>query len=216
MRIVPLRDDYVSGTPSYSFAGDNTSGIYLWGAQLEAGAFPTSYIPTTTATVTRAADVASITGSAFSSWFNASEGVLYGDAQSQQPNNNPASIANAIAALNDNTTNNRVDLRIQSGGSSFVSFISNGGVSQATLINSGTYVPNTTYRSVVGYALDNFARVTNGGSLAVDSSGTVPSGINRLYIGLLDAGTNPLNGTIRRLTYWPRRLGNEVLQSITQ
>jgi hypothetical protein len=184
--------------------------------QLEQGAFATSPIPTTTAAVTRSADVASITGSAFSSWYRQDEGVLYADGLSSQPNNVPAFIANGIAALNDNSTNNRVDLRLQSGGSSFVSFVTSGGAGQATLVNTGTYAPFVFYRSAIGYAVDNFARNVNSGSIASDTSGLVPVGVNRLWIGAIDAGTSPLNGTIKRLTYWPQRLSNASLQQITQ
>jgi hypothetical protein len=61
------------------FKGPATAppAIYFWGAQLEVGAFPTSYIPTTTSTVTRSADVASITGSNFSSWYRQDEGTMF-------------------------------------------------------------------------------------------------------------------------------------------
>jgi hypothetical protein len=54
-RIAPL------STSSYtSYTGDGTSGIFIWGAQLEAASFPSSYIPTVAAAATRAADSLSI------------------------------------------------------------------------------------------------------------------------------------------------------------
>lgn len=58
-------------------AMNGTDGIYCWGLQTETGEFPTSYIPTTSSTATRAADVASITGTSFSDWYNQGEGSLY-------------------------------------------------------------------------------------------------------------------------------------------
>ena len=58
-----------------TFAGDGTSGIYAWGAQVEVGATPSTYIPTTTAAVTRTADSAEISGDPFASWIN-TEGTL--------------------------------------------------------------------------------------------------------------------------------------------
>lgn len=73
-----------------------------WGAQIEAGAFATSYIPTTTATATRAADVASITGANFSSWYNQTEGTVF--AETQQI----GSILGYTMALSDGTDNNRI------------------------------------------------------------------------------------------------------------
>ena len=63
---ITLRD---SGSSNY--LGDGIKGLYMWGAQLEVGTVPTSYIPTTTTTVTRAADAYSGTGLVYS---NASEG----------------------------------------------------------------------------------------------------------------------------------------------
>lgn len=54
-----IRIDLATGDGGASYNGDGVSGVYLWGADMEAGAFPSSYIPTTTAAVTRNADVLS-------------------------------------------------------------------------------------------------------------------------------------------------------------
>ena len=93
-----------------SYTGDGTSGIYIWGAQLEAGTFPTSYIPTTDSAATRSADVASITGSAFSSWYRQDEGTFFVNATVPQPSGGNRRIAFAT----DGTGNNRVGVLFNS------------------------------------------------------------------------------------------------------
>lgn len=60
-----------------NYTGDGTSGIYIWGAQLEAGSYATSYIPTTSASVTRNADVISKTG--ISSLIGQTSGTVFLD-----------------------------------------------------------------------------------------------------------------------------------------
>jgi len=92
-----------SGNTSYT--GDGNSGIYIWGAQLEAGAFPTSYIATTSASVTRNADAASMTGTNFSSWFNNAEGTMYVQSGPSFP---VANIGQISLTFNDGGSNNRM------------------------------------------------------------------------------------------------------------
>jgi hypothetical protein len=60
-----------------SYVGDGTSGTFVWGAQLEAGSYPTSYIPTTTTAVTRVAETASKTG--ISALIGQTEGTIFLD-----------------------------------------------------------------------------------------------------------------------------------------
>ena len=203
----------VGGTSSY--LGVVGSGFYIWGAQLEAGAFATSYIPTVAAQATRAAENAVMTGTNFSSWYNQTEGTLCAQSQSVIALNVPSGVASGAACISDGTVSNRVDLRLQSGGSSFVSFVSTAGVTQATLINSGTYAPNSLYKMAVAYKVNDFARVTNAGAVEIDTSGSVPNVIDQLAIGFLNTVNTQTNGTIRSITYWPRRLSNAELQAVT-
>ena len=191
------------------YTGDGASGIYIWGAQLEAGAFATSYIPTTTATVTRAADVASITGSNFSSFYNQTEGTVFIDV-------NSAPIATVIQTaydINDGTTNERIFTRRLAAGTIGTAITDNNTV-QAN-IGGFAIAASARYRSSFAYKLNDFSGSVNGATNDTASSGTLPT-VTAMNIGATQAGASQTNGTIRRLTYWPTRLANTTLQQITQ
>lgn len=183
-----------------SYTGDGTSGIYIWGAQLEAGSFATSYIPTVASQVTRSADAASMTGTNFSSWYNASEGTMFAEATRI---GTAANRAFSVGA-----------------GSNYMyvigteSVVVSSGATQVNLAN--TLAADSTYKTAMAYAINNFATVVNGGTVQTDNLGTVPSGIVSAGIGQITTGsTFAGNGAIKRIAYYPRRLSNSELQAIT-
>ncbi len=206
---------YLVSATAISYTGDGTSGIYLWGAQLEAGAFPTSYIPTTTATVTRSADVASISGSNFSAWYRQDEGTLFAEATSNHLHGGINQFPR-IVSLSDGTTATRIDLfyRVLLNYTDAGYSVIDSNVSQAS---SNTNRQSNGTRLSVGYQIDNFAFAQAGSILggATDNSGTVPV-VNQLSIGRRSGADFLLTGTIKRLTYWPTRLPDSTLQAITQ
>lgn len=195
---------------STATTGNGTSGIYLWGAQNEAGAFATSYIPTVASTVTRSADVATMTGTNFSSWYNQSAGTFVAEYDSVAATIGPST--KAIASANDNTGNNRVYGYLANTGAPAL-LVTNGGATEANPLNS--VIANATVaKSAWGYALNDFAIVTNGGTAATDATGMPPTAPNKLEIGNHLAGA-PINGHIRSIAYYNTRLPNAQLQSLT-
>ena len=179
--------------------------ITLWGAQLEVGAFPTSYIPTTSATVTRSADVASITGTAFSSWYRQDEGTVFAEYRT------PASGTRGVVGFNDNTANERI--AFYTSGADPKLTVVDGGVTQAD-INGGTVTASVMTKSAGAFAVNDFALAHAGGAAVTDTNGTMPTP-DRVLIGADQAG-NYQNDRIRRLTYWPTRLANSTLQEVTR
>jgi len=196
-----------AGTTLESYTGDGTSGIFIWGAQLEAGAFPTSYIPTTSATVTRSADSAVMTGANFSSWYRADEGTLYSEAS--RPFAVPSGQFPRVFEISDGTGNNSIR-NVYATDSAAVFAVTTGAVIQANLGPSVT-VP---LRKLAGaYKVDDFAASVNGGTVSTDTSGTIPV-VDRAAIG--STGTAQfLNGHIRKIAYYTSRLANATLQAMT-
>jgi hypothetical protein len=187
----------------FTGAGDITLRIGL--PQLEQGAFATSVIPTSTTAVTRSADVASITGSAFSGFYNQSEGTVFANGSVFNTSSN-----RFLFALTDATINEEIALLWSS---VFSSLVTDGGATQANSFG-GTVTANTRSFHSFGYKVNDFQGYGNGTALTTDTSGTLPT-VDRMTIGSRVNSTFWANGTIRRLTYWPTRLSNSTLQSIT-
>lgn len=196
-----------TGDNTVTYTGNGFSGIYIWGAQLEAGAFPTSYIPTVASQVTRAADSAVMTGANFSSWYRPDEGSLFGEFSqysSASPNNQ------WVAALTDGTTNNYIGALTNP--SSYRCLIVSGGATQASIIN-GTVTANTSTRGSLAYKANDFAATSSGAVSIGDTSGVVPM-VSQFTIGSVNSGS-PINGTIRKIAYYPVRVTNAQLQALT-
>lgn len=194
----------------YAPAGDQ---FLMWGAQLEQGAFLTSYIPTTTAAATRAADVASVTGANFSNWFNPVEGTTYVEA-STLPSVTAAALTHAIS---DGTFNQSIYGNFNAGNLYIGANVLNSGVNQASGIGSFSITASTnTTKDAFAYKQNNFGESCNGATPKTDSTGTVPT-VDRLYIGTNWAGAgNFLNGHIRSFSYYPKRLSNTALPALTR
>jgi hypothetical protein len=182
----------------YGLAGLQLS---LWAGQAEVGAFATSYIPTTTTTVTRQADVLTIpTGS----WFNAPQGTAYSEADFLGSGN-----VGGVFALNDNTANNRVDLRAGQSQAIISSASLNTNLTPISFPTGLTRKVSMTYSSTVA------AASLNGGTV-ITGTPRVPSGINRLWIGNIDSGSFPLGGRVAKFKYYPTAISNAQLQLMSQ
>jgi hypothetical protein len=185
------------------------NGLLIWGAQLEAGAFATSYIPTVASQVTRSADVATMTGTNFSSWYNQSEGTFVASASTLKPPS--VATANFIAIASDGTQNERVQNVIDT--SNVTAGVIDGNVSQANFTNA--YTLNQILNSAIAYKVNDFAASFNGGTATTDVSGTIPT-VNRMSLGSSWDGANFfLNGHIRQIAYYNTRLPNATLQALT-
>lgn len=181
--------------------------VYIWGAQLEAGGFATSYIATTAASATRNADAASMTGTNFSSWFNNGEGSLFASSDLKGSAN-----LGMIAELGDGGYDNRIIIfGDQYALSSYD--VKVGGAGPVSIIAGGITF-NVPFRLAAAYKANDFAVSQNGATVQTDTSGTVPT-VTALYLGYQGGGGGVLNGHIQRFTYYPARLTNAQLQALT-
>ena len=198
-----------------TFAGNGTSGVLVWGAQLEVGAsssaahFATSYIPTGSASATRNADVASVSTQAFP--YSATEGTLVANATI----GNTSTQGPVAVTLNDGSGNNIIyTLQIVGTGIRRSGIIYTGAVEQALLSEALTNTVGLTTKAAFAFKVNDVAGSINGGTVLTDTSATIPP-VNTMRIGDNAGGSQTFNGWIRQITYLPRRISNAELQTRT-
>jgi len=194
---------YLDDGSAPTYTGDGTSGVYVWGAQLEAGAFPTSYIPTTTTALTRNADVATMTGTNFSDFWNNTEGA-FSVFWTQYFLKTTAQIFvfAAQGSLRAPQTTNGSRYYGQTSGNTFalpnISTTAQNGVCVAYQANTAEVISSKAS-----------AILTNNASF----TGAAPT---QFAIGHDGVGTNQISGHFQKILYWPQRLTNAEVQAFSK
>jgi hypothetical protein len=216
-------EDQVIGAQGLSFDGVGGSGtftgtetIFAWGAQLELGSFPTSYIPTTTASVVRSADVCSITGSDFSGFWNQSEGTIFA-AYSFVSGYTNVGRSVIVAQASNNSFNELVRIGSTTSGTSptFDTTVA-ATLTRATALNNFDF--SGINKTSAAYIVGNNAISHNGNAVVTSSPAAITSSCARLDIGRFQpsaAANLPHNGHIASMRYYRKRLSNAKLQSLT-
>jgi hypothetical protein len=197
------------GTGWYELTSQVSKSALFWGLQFEqSAAYPTTYIPTTTAAVTRNADVASRTG--VSSWIGQTQGTFFVEFVNDGNNN---STTDRILSVSDGTTNNRMYLaRLNTNRGYFVSAA--GGTQTVELISAST-LPIGLVKMAIAYNTNDVVMYINGAQAGTDTTATTPATSN-LYIGQENGGTtNCLYKPYNQAAIFTTRLTNSQLQSLT-
>ena len=194
---------------TFLFTGDGSSGIYLWGAQIESGAFPTSYIPTVSTSVTRSADVCQITGSAFTNLWNATEGSFAAESYVSGFN---ASGVNYIGSASNGGLSQYAFIGRFNGSLTTLNFQVYNGAPATDIVYTATSATPT--KTAFGMKASDCAASVNGGAVSADTTVTMTTTLTQLEIGNF-LGNNYLNGHISRLRYFRSRLDNTQLVNLS-
>ena len=189
----------------------------LWGAQLEKGSFPTSYIPNDTGSQkTRNPDNVSMTGDNFSSWYNQSEGTFF--ARHKVGVGRTSGGSHVYSA--DLNFSNRISAQYAFNGEEnlnrFRSFVRYTGTVFGDFSPDDSAIEGVFQKSSHSYSLTNTTQYLNGSIVGV---GTTPTGLpitTTFEIGKYMQTFDYLNGHISQLIYYPRRLTNTQLQNLTR
>jgi hypothetical protein len=201
---------------SNSYQGDGTGTILIWGAQLEAQAFLSSYIPTQGSTRTRARDSAVITGKNFSSWYRQDEGTVFAEYARFAPN--LLGTSRRLFEITNGTVSNRISTVVGTGTNIANAFITKDGAGQLSPSFTQINMDSFGGKSAFTFKNNNFSYSYKTQPLLRSFVGSIPEVMIQANIGsaISPSTFTQANGCISRLTYYPKRLPNQQLRALTR
>jgi hypothetical protein len=197
-------------TRTLSFSGTTTDILYGWGAQVETGSVATSYIPTTTASATRNAEVISLSG-AVSGCIGQTEGTIYVEVDTRATGGTLAKRFLTISAPNSDSD------RISIGKTAIdeiVGAILVDGVEQALISTASNQ--SGIFKIAFAYAANDAIMFVNGTQVGLqDTSVILPSSISHIGLASNTIGTRQFNDRIRAAALYTTRLTNAELAALT-
>ena len=187
-----------------------TTSVYLWGFQSEAGSYATSYIPTTSASVTRNTDQVSKTG--ISSLIGQTEGVIFLDIFASAKNADGLSFATWIIA-GDAAEN----FQIYNSGTTLNWYARN---TAGLIIDQSadqTIVEGTRYKIAFAYKSGDYALYINGVQKRTNANANVPVGVSQFNLSAGGYGASPaiVKNEYNAAALWKTRLTNDQLAQLT-
>ncbi len=192
-----------------TYAGSTSNKLLAAMCQFEVGSFPTSYIPTTTGSVVRSADVCSITAANFTSFYNQSEGTMlagvtapggYGSLLQYIYGISASTGTELLAGYRESSRDIRVATLIAS-------------VNQTPSLNGGNLADSSSSKIAIASRQNDFA-ISQNGSISTTLTGLMPS-VDRLFIGNRVGTDRAWNGHIASIRYYKKRLPNAKLAQLT-
>jgi len=201
---------FLSNGSTTTYTGDGSSGLYLWGAQVETGLFATSYIQTTTTSVARSSDV--WTYAVSTSWFKSAAGTLF-VAGKTAPGVPIGSNLQYLYQTDDGPDLNRFISMRDAGKNLYCAALVGG--AETMRFTFPNIESDTKLKIAFSWSASGFSASINGGACVTTTPATLPSGLTTHRIGSGSAGGSQWGGHIRHIAYFPVALSDTQLQAIT-
>ncbi len=201
-----------SGNKNPTYQGSTSEYGYFWGAQIEVGSYSTSYIPTTSESVTRNADVISKTG--ISSLIGQTEGTLFVDEIYDSNAKNNGGLDDTLISLTDGTSNNLISIFHYGGGvGTILLFIRLSNTTQVAISTSAS--TSGAYKIALAYKNNDVVGYVNGVQIGTDTSATIPATSAVVFYDPVTTNSATKTINIKAAALWKTRLTNAQLATLT-